>query len=373
MYSKFRVLLLFLFCMTLLPLLGVTVQEESILRYLYFPPVTKPVAHAPFSFPVFFTGLTAAALVIILVLFWQRKSPSRAEKKGEKSFYRFPWWGALGVLSTGCWWVLAWSRFPWFEPVQAYTFFPLWLSFIIAMNGVCCWRVGSCPLVASPRFFLLLFPVSGGFWWCYEFVNQFVGNWYYIGVDSDPVEYALHASLAFTTVLPAFYSIHYLLIHGEVAQKERDDHNDSAVSAMLSWSMVILGCGGLATISFMPEILFPLLWVSPLLLMCGMLILAGEKYVVRVTTWGNGGYLATASLTGLICGFFWEMWNYFSYAKWLYSIPYVHGFTLFEMPLLGYLGYLPFGLMCCVVCMYMENITNPESSEIYNPLQRTTP
>ena len=54
-----------------------------------------------------------------------------------------------------------------------------------------------------------------------------------------------------------------------------------------------------------------------------------------------------APLVGaLICGFFWEMWNYFSLARWTYTIPFVQRFHLFEMPILGYGGYLPFGLAC---------------------------
>jgi hypothetical protein len=43
------------------------------------------------------------------------------------------------------------------------------------------------------------------------------------------------------------------------------------------------------------------------------------------------------------------MWNHYSYPKWVYCIPYVRRFQIFEMPLLGYLWYLPFGLQCYVV------------------------
>ena len=46
----------------------------------------------------------------------------------------------------------------------------------------------------------------------------------------------------------------------------------------------------------------------------------------------------------LACGFFWELWNFYSYPKWTYHIPVVGHPRLFEMPLLGNLGYLPFGL-----------------------------
>jgi hypothetical protein len=38
------------------------------------------------------------------------------------------------------------------------------------------------------------------------------------------------------------------------------------------------------------------------------------------------------------------MWNYWSFPKWIYLIPYVDRPKLFEMPLLGYGGYLPFAL-----------------------------
>jgi hypothetical protein len=43
------------------------------------------------------------------------------------------------------------------------------------------------------------------------------------------------------------------------------------------------------------------------------------------------------------------MWNFYSLAKWVYHVPFVQRFHVFEMPILGYAGYLPFGLECSVV------------------------
>ena len=54
-------------------------------------------------------------------------------------------------------------------------------------------------------------------------------------------------------------------------------------------------------------------------------------------------------LAALVCGGFWEMWNTYSLAKWVYAVPFVNRFHLFEMPVLGYGGYLPFGLECAAV------------------------
>src|SRR5205823_6666876 len=49
-------------------------------------------------------------------------------------------------------------------------------------------------------------------------------------------------------------------------------------------------------------------------------------------------------IAGLICGLFWESCNYWAGSKWVYQIPYVGFAKLFEMPVLGFLGFLPFAL-----------------------------
>jgi len=61
---------------------------------------------------------------------------------------------------------------------------------------------------------------------------------------------------------------------------------------------------------------------------------------------GRGDWRPIAALWSgvLVTAFFWEMWNYFSYPKWVYTVPFVDVLHVFEMPLLGYLGYLPFSL-----------------------------
>jgi hypothetical protein len=58
------------------------------------------------------------------------------------------------------------------------------------------------------------------------------------------------------------------------------------------------------------------------------------------------------------------MWNYFSLAKWEYSIPLVHRFEVFEMPLLGYAGYLPFGLECLVIGHMIGQLFSEDQSRL---------
>jgi hypothetical protein len=38
------------------------------------------------------------------------------------------------------------------------------------------------------------------------------------------------------------------------------------------------------------------------------------------------------------------MWNFYSWPKWVYHTPGAQFLHVFEMPLLGYLGYIPFAL-----------------------------
>jgi hypothetical protein len=59
----------------------------------------------------------------------------------------------------------------------------------------------------------------------------------------------------------------------------------------------------------------------------------------------------------LLCGFFWETWNHYSLAKWFYTVPGLNAWHVFALPILGYSGYLPFGLECLLA---VELLLGPE-------------
>lgn len=80
----------------------------------------------------------------------------------------------------------------------------------------------------------------------------------------------------------------------------------------------------------------------------------GEKHILSDMAAGHWNSIISSAVAALFCGVFWEMWNYYSLAKWEYSIPFVHRFKIFEMPILGYAGYLPFGLECFVIGNLLE-------------------
>ena len=344
-----------------LPLLGVYLAGYPLNRYLEFPPKTQYIEHAPFSWPAF-TVITATILAVVLPLAQRgiQAYKKRPQKAVELTPTAFPWWGWIGVIVGSFAWILAWTRFSWFIPYQPHTFSPLWFSYIVVVNALCVRQTGHSLMTDRPGFFLLLFPVSAVFWWFFEFLNRFVQNWYYTGAEFSPWAYFWYATLPFTTVLPAVLSTKQWLqsanwikhCYGDMRPIRFWQPRKAAVCILL------LSAAGLAGIGLRPNYLFPLLWISPLLILVCLQTLMKERHIFSVIVAGDWHGAVAAALAALVCGFFWEMWNYFSLAKWAYSVPLVHRFQIFEMPLLGYGGYLPFGLECMVIGAMLEKLFN---------------
>jgi hypothetical protein len=259
------------------------------------------------------------------------------------------------ALAAGSW-VLAWNRFSWFATLQAHTFTPLWLGYILAVNGWTFRRTGRSMMLDHPKVYVALFPASAMFWWTFEYLNRFVNNWYYVGPHAfTPWEYFFHATIPFSTVLPAVLGTMELL-----ASVPRFRTGLDALPAACwpsqqwaGWSLLLLSCAALAGIGARPSWFFPFVWLAPLLLITALQILAGEETIFSCLIEGDGTSLWLAAVAALVCGLCWEMWNYKSLAHWEYAIPSLHGFKLFEMPLLGYAGYLPFGLECLAVALLL--------------------
>ncbi len=334
-----------------LPLLGVFLADKEITPYLEFPPQTSYIQHAPFSWPLFM----AYALFILVCLTFFLISLARADHCAPtatpSNTFPFPWWGWVGILFTITAWILAWTRLPWLSDFQTHTFTPLWLGYIITINALTYRRSGRCMLRNRPCSFLLLFPVSAGFWWFFEYLNRFVQNWYYVGPIFSPWEYFWYATLPFSTVLPAVLGTRNWLLSFSWTQRYFQELFPIRFSRprAVAWPLLLGTGAGLAGIGIWPNYLFPLVWVSPLLIIISIQTIFGEPHLFSPLSHGDWRDVFSSASSALICGLFWEMWNAYSLAKWVYSIPFVHGFEVFEMPVLGYAGYLPFGLVCAVI------------------------
>ena len=223
-------------------------------------------------------------------------------------------------------------------------FFPLWLGYVLVVDGWTALRTGTSALTRSRRGFVLLFVLSVPFWWLFEAINLRLGNWEYLGRERfSDLEYALLASLAFSTVAPAVVGTAELCrsLAGfeRFARGPRLPNNRRVLTAS--------GLVGLAMLTAMllwPRYAFPFAWTSLVFLLEPVCALLGRRSLLDDLQGGDWRPWMSLWASGLICGFFWEFWNLYSYPKWIYHIPFVGFGKVFEMPILGYLGYLPFAL-----------------------------
>lgn len=357
--SKIDITLLLL----VLPLLGLIFADRlKITDYLEFPPLTQHIRHAKFSWLVFAVLAAVIAGVISPFIIRCLTARKRAPIGHPRPHPAFPWWGWAGLVFLAGAWVLAWSRFSWFAALQIFTFSPLWIGYIIVVNALTYCRNGYCLPLKRPGSFAALFLVSAGFWWFFEYLNRFVQNWYYQGINQiSAFEYVLFATLPFATVLPAVMSTYELLKTFPRLSAGFDDflkiragHPRLAASAAF-----VIACAALAMIRVWPDLLFPALWLSPLFIITSYQAIRGQPTIFAHVAAGDWRRIWLLALAALICGFFWEMWNYYSLAKWKYSVPFVERFRIFEMPILGYAGYLPFGLECAVIADFILQINEP--------------
>jgi hypothetical protein len=327
------------------PLLGLAASGNSIAPYLAFPPKTVPAAHAPASWLWFgVMSLPAIAGLGLIVLAVARARPLTNVVRARRAF---PLWGWLGVLVMAAGWFAAWSEATPAEwRRQAFT--PLWLGYMLVMSALVYRRTGHSLLTDRPLWFAVLFPASAAFWWLFEYLNQFVRNWHYIGIPAGgDWDYFLQGTLPFSTVLPAIASTWMWL--RQFPRLEVLHLPALRARPAVAWLAVVAGAFGLAAIGLWPEAFFPMLWLGPLLVLCGLQqLLTGTSLLAPLAS-GDWRPLLQPALTALACGLLWEFWNYWSLAKWQYSIPRVQRLHVFEMPLLGYAGYLPFGVTCALV------------------------
>jgi hypothetical protein len=338
-----------------LPPLGVWLAGKSVSQYLEFPPLTRYVEHAGFSWIGFLFLALVNLLMLTPPLVALLRTPHHASRVTP---HVFPWWGWAGVAFNAVAWVLAWSRFEWFEALQPFTFSPLWLGYIVVINALTYRRTGHCMMLDRPRYFLWLFPASAALWWFFEYLNRFVQNWYYVGItEFGPLEYVLYATPPFATVLPAVLGTKELLQTFPWLDQALQEWPSIRLRhpRIVGWGLLLLAGAGLTGIGIWPDYLYPLLWVSPLLIITSLQIIMGEQTIFSPVARGDWRPIYCAALAALICGFFWEMWNFYSAAKWVYTVPYVYRYVIFEMPLLGFGGYLPFGLECAVIGMLVPD------------------
>jgi hypothetical protein len=249
------------------------------------------------------------------------------------------WW--LGLLLVAVCWPLNWML-PGMR--TAYLFFPLWLGYVLVVDALVLSRTGTSLWSRSRRDFVLLFVASSPVWWLFELINGRTSNWEYLGSNAfTPLEYYALCTISFSTVMPAVFETAELArTFGWIDRVARGPRLPQ--TPRVNGGIFACGLGMLALTLVWPRCCYPFVWSSLVLILDPLNGWLGRQQLLHDLHRGDWRPVISLSVGALICGFFWEMWNYYSWPKWIYHTPGAQFLPIFEMPVLGYGGYVPFAL-----------------------------
>lgn len=315
------------------PLLALAATGMDVTLYLECPPSGVHVTHAPFSWP-WWSCYTLVGATLILVLIHQIEVNIRLPQK--------PTYRSHLLLFALCGsWAIAWNRWGWAMHIQAHTFPILWGCYIAFMNSLTNDMHSTCSFSAARKHYLLSFPLSALVWWMYEILNRSTQNWRYVHIENfSCLTYVLLSTVSFATVLPAVWATSDLL-HRSVL-KTSAPHLTIHLSALQAILVLLVSAFILLALPFLSNYLFPFIWILPisLVIVFERLIYRRPYTIQNIAIWG---------CAGILCGVLWELWNSHSFVKWTYMLPFVERYYIFEMPIVGYAGYIPFGVLCGMV------------------------
>ncbi|HET6569566.1 MAG TPA: hypothetical protein VFG50_16495 [Rhodothermales bacterium] len=249
------------------------------------------------------------------------------------------WYGWAGLLLIAIAWPLNW-----FLPGlrTQILFFPLWFGYILAVDRMVYARRGGSLLNHSAKRFAALFLISAPIWWVFEAINARTHNWQYLGREHfSDLAYVILASISFSTVMPAVFETADLIGTGRWVRRIGSGLRIPRTNRT-ALVLFCLGVAMLAALLIWPTYFYALTWGALFALIEPLNIWLGRRSIFDHLQFGDWRPLVALSAGALICGFFWEMWNYYSYPQWIYHTPGVDFLHVFKMPLVGYIGYLPF-------------------------------
>jgi hypothetical protein len=257
--------------------------------------------------------------------------------------FKIPAYGLLGLL------VIITSEIGLYLELWFFEIFmtPLCWSGLILFLDALNYKIAGRSLIRNrSKEFLWMFPWSIALWYVFEFYNLFIQNWHYLGLPEFKVVRYAGYFWSFATIWPGVYEIYELILNLKIIKPVRV--KPLPLTSFMLLSSVIFGLICL-TLPFVVSARTATYLAAPLWL--GMIFLLDPfNYAAKKRSlWGEwrSGEITTLLqliLAGAVAGILWEFWNYWATAKWIYTIPILGHIKLFEMPVLGYLGFLPFAV-----------------------------
>jgi hypothetical protein len=217
-----------------------------------------------------------------------------------------------------------------------------WWSFILLMDSLNYRKNGSSLLSESLRNFLFTAFISVFVWLIFELFNLRLKNWSYHNLPENMIIRWLGYFIAFATVIPAMREI-ALFMEGLFKNKKLTLFRLRATPLLLR-IFFISGIIFFFLFVIWPRLFFPFAWLCFIFLLEPVNIWLGNDSLwkdVEKKDWSRFWSWVSA---GLVAGFLWEFWNFWAASRWEYSLPYLNFWRVFQMPVFGYTGFLPFAL-----------------------------
>ena len=124
----------------------------------------------------------------------------------------------------------------------------------------------------------------------FEYLNRFVANWRYTGIsDFDAVEYTFFATLAFSTVLPAVISTAEWLSTFPRLNTAFGQWRSVLIPRprLAAGVVLVVTTVSLCALGVFSEYVFPLVWISPVLVIICLQALGGRPTVLAPLARGD--------------------------------------------------------------------------------------
>ena len=244
------------------------------------------------------------------------------------------------------------------EPFYTHFYSIAWWCYILLLASLNEIRAGDSSfrfpsLFRNPLQYCMLVLFSAAFWFVFELYNTRLHNWVYRGVPIERIVRWPGYFISFGTVLPGVFETARWL-EGWF-QSTGGDESKRTGKPQASWApqhgriAIAAGIAMMVLPLVYPVLFFPLVWGGLIFILDPLMERMEDMNLVRNLFFGSRRRPLLLLASGLICGFFWEFWNYWAGAKWVYSLPYFQFPRMFEMPLAGYLGFPPFAIECWLV------------------------
>ncbi len=264
--------------------------------------------------------------------------------------HQFPSYGWIGIAALAAAELL---MFRGIEPVATYFTAIAWTAYICVADAAVFAVRGSSRLHNGPLGFAQVALLSIPLWLIFEAYNIRLANWTYVGLPASLPARGLGYAWSFATITPGIFVTADLV---ESFGWWNRPVRSIILSAVARRTLVVSGAMLLVVPLVLPRsvasYLFGCVWLGFVFLLDPVNFHLGLPSLIGDMAQGRRERLFSLLAAGWVCGWLWEFWNFWAAAKWHYVFPIWQDKKIFEMPVPGYIGFLPFALECFVMYVF---------------------